>query len=72
MNVALIMTAVKLGAVVANHCELTSLRKHPVSGKLVGGHVRDNLTGEEWDIRCKVPLRSHPYLNSQDLTQLPS
>jgi glycerol-3-phosphate dehydrogenase len=53
MNMALIMTAVKLGAVVANHCEVTTLHKTD-SKKLNGVRVKDNLTGEEWNIRAKV------------------
>jgi glycerol-3-phosphate dehydrogenase len=55
MNVALIMTAVKLGAVVANHCEVTKLHKAG-TGKLKGARLKDTLTGKEWDIRAKVRL----------------
>ncbi|KAI5123140.1 hypothetical protein M0805_000843 [Coniferiporia weirii] len=51
MNMALIMTAVKHGATVANHVEVTSLKKE--SGKLNGAVVRDNLTGAEWTVRAK-------------------
>ena len=53
MNIALIMTAVNLGAVVANYCEVTQLHKDS-TGKLSGASVRDNLTGEEWNVRAKV------------------
>lgn len=53
MNVALIMTAVRLGAIVANHCEVVELHKGD-AGKLIGARVKDNLTGKEWDIRAKV------------------
>jgi glycerol-3-phosphate dehydrogenase len=53
MNIALIMTAVTLGAVVANYCEVTQLHKDS-TGKLNGARVRDNLTGEEWNVRAKV------------------
>ncbi|KAJ3508436.1 hypothetical protein NLJ89_g5753 [Agrocybe chaxingu] len=52
MNIALIMTAVKLGAVVANYCEVTQLHKDG-QGKLNGARVKDNLTGEEWNVRAK-------------------
>ena len=55
MNVALIMTAVKHGAVVANYCEVTKLLKDN-NGKLNGASVKDNLTGEEWTVRAKVQL----------------
>ena len=53
MNIALIMSAVKHGAIVANYCEVTQLKKDQ-NGKLNGARVRDNLTGEEWDIHTKV------------------
>ena len=53
MNIALIMTAVNLGAVVANYCEVTQLYKDS-NGQLKGACVKDNLTGEEWNVRAKV------------------
>jgi glycerol-3-phosphate dehydrogenase len=53
MNIALIMTAVKHGAVVANYTEVVKLLKDP-SGKLNGARMRDNLTGKEWDVKAKV------------------
>ncbi|KAF9474285.1 DAO-domain-containing protein [Pholiota conissans] len=52
MNVALIMTAVKHGAVVANYCEVKNLHKDN-DGKLTGAKVKDNLTGEEWNVKAK-------------------
>lgn len=61
MNMALIMSAVKHGAVVANYCEVMKLNKDP-NGKINGARVKDNLTGEEWNIRTKVnplPLSLH-------------
>ena len=62
MNIALIMTAVKLGSVVANHCEVTELLKGD-SGKLIGARVKDKLTGEEFNVRAKVsptPIHKSP------------
>jgi glycerol-3-phosphate dehydrogenase len=53
MNMALIMTAVKHNAVVANHTEVVGLLKD-ASGKLNGARVRDNLTGKEWNVKAKV------------------
>ena len=53
MNIALVMTAVQHGAVVANHVEVTDLHKNG-DGKLTGAGVRDNLTGETWNIKAKV------------------
>ncbi|KAG6845059.1 hypothetical protein H0H87_001121 [Tephrocybe sp. NHM501043] len=52
MNIALIMTAVKLGATVANYTEVTDLHKD-ASGKLIGAQVRDNLTGASFPVRAK-------------------
>ena len=56
MNVALIMTAVKEGATVANHVEVTDLLKSTDNGKLYGAKVRDAFTGEEWEVHAKVDL----------------
>jgi len=55
MNIALITTAVKLGAVIANYCEVTQLHQDS-NGKLNGACVKDNLTGEEWNVKAKVRL----------------
>ncbi|KAI9451388.1 DAO-domain-containing protein [Russula earlei] len=52
MNIALIMTAVKLGATVANKVEVTQLLKG-ADGKIQGARVRDNLTGEDWEVKAK-------------------
>ena len=53
MNIALIMTAVKLGATVANKVEVAQLLKD-ADGKIEGARVRDNLTGDEWEVKAKV------------------
>ncbi|KZT65822.1 DAO-domain-containing protein [Daedalea quercina L-15889] len=53
MNIALVMTAVQQGAIVANHVEVTSLDKDAPSGKLHGARVKDRLTGQEWNVRAK-------------------
>jgi glycerol-3-phosphate dehydrogenase len=53
MNIALVMTAVKLGATVANKVEVTQLLKN-ADGKIEGARVRDNLTGNEWDVKARV------------------
>jgi glycerol-3-phosphate dehydrogenase len=55
MNTALIMSAVKHGATVANYCEVTQLHKG-TNGKLNGAKVKDNLTGKEWNVRAKVSV----------------
>lgn len=65
MNIALIMTAVKLGAVVANHCEVTELHKGDSNGKLNGARVKDKLTGKEFNVRAKVSI-FYPTCSSAD------
>ena len=62
MNIALIMSAVKQGAIVANYCEVTKLNKDE-SGKLTGARVKDALTGEEWDVKAKVCISLSSYSN---------
>ncbi|CAG8449937.1 6667_t:CDS:2 [Cetraspora pellucida] len=52
MNVALALSAVSHGAVVVNHVEVTRLLKDN-DGKVNGARVRDNLSGDEWDIKAK-------------------
>ena len=54
MNIALIMTAVQQGAVVANHVEVTGLLKSDSDGKLYGARVRDKFSSETWNVRAKV------------------
>lgn len=60
MNVVLGLTSVKYGATVANHVEVVGLLKDKDSDtgeqKLIGAHLRDTLTGEEWDVHAKVSL----------------
>ncbi|KAE8220174.1 hypothetical protein CF319_g6263 [Tilletia indica] len=57
MNVALALTAVHHGAVVANHTEVVKLYKKPSTtggaDRVCGARVRDCLTGEEFDVKCK-------------------
>lgn len=61
MNVALIMTAVKHGATVANYCEVTGLHKN-AQGRLNGARVKDALTGEEFNVKAKVLTCPYPSL----------
>lgn len=57
MNVALALTAVHYGAVMANHTEVVKLHKEEVAGKkepqICGARVKDLLTGDEIDVNCK-------------------
>jgi len=52
MNVAIALTAICNGAVIANHVEVLNLLKDE-SGIVNGARVRDNLTGEEWNVKAK-------------------
>jgi glycerol-3-phosphate dehydrogenase len=63
MNVAIALTAVEHGAIVANHVEVVKLLRKPRTtllgnygfgnDELCGAVVRDNLTGEEWTVKAK-------------------
>ncbi|CAJ0906893.1 1581_t:CDS:2 [Entrophospora sp. SA101] len=52
MNVAIALTAICHGAVIANHVEVLNLLKDEFN-VINGARVRDNLTGEEWDVKAK-------------------
>lgn len=59
MNISLIMTAVQHGAIVANHTEVTQLYKRPDPSRggeerIVGARLKDYMTGDEWDVKCRV------------------
>ena len=64
MNVSIVLTAAALGAKVANHCRVTSLLTEGVEGgekgktRVVGARVRDELTGEEWNIRAREVINA--------------
>jgi glycerol-3-phosphate dehydrogenase len=65
MNIALIMTAVKLGATVANKVEVTQLLKNG-DGKIEGACLRDNITGKEWDVKARVLSSCSKWINTLD------
>ncbi|CAO3568070.1 unnamed protein product [Mortierella alpina] len=52
MNVALGLTAVQYGAVIANHCEVVELLKDE-NKRLCGARVRDSMTGKEFKVKAK-------------------
>jgi glycerol-3-phosphate dehydrogenase len=52
MNLALILTAIKHGAVATNYTEVTKLQKD-AAGKLIGATVRDRTTGAEFMVRAR-------------------
>ncbi|XP_073230331.1 glycerol-3-phosphate dehydrogenase, mitochondrial-like [Porites lutea] len=62
MNLAIALTAVRHGASVANHVEVLSLLKRKEEGKedevVCGAHVRDVITGEEFDVQAKCVVNA--------------
>jgi glycerol-3-phosphate dehydrogenase len=58
MNIALILTAIKAGATAVNYCGVTALHNDPTTGLLTGARVKDEIAGNEFDIKAKVCLRS--------------
>jgi glycerol-3-phosphate dehydrogenase len=57
MNLALILTAIKYGAIATNYTEVTGLQKD-AAGKLIGAIVKDTTTGAEFPIRTKVVINA--------------
>mmetsp|Transcript_14982 Transcript_14982/g.20953 ORF Transcript_14982/g.20953 Transcript_14982/m.20953 type:complete len:640 (+) Transcript_14982:107-2026(+) len=57
MNVSIALTAAAHGAAVANHLEVVHLLKDS-NDKVCGAHVKDNLSGSEFDIRAKVVVNA--------------
>jgi len=64
MNMALILSAVHQGATVANYVSVIALNKD-ANGKLNGARLRDEMTGEEWNVKAKV--RRVPLLPAEDV-----
>ncbi|XP_044165114.1 glycerol-3-phosphate dehydrogenase, mitochondrial-like isoform X2 [Acropora millepora] len=62
MNLAIALTAVRHGASVANHVEVLSLLKKKEGDNedevVCGAHVRDVITGEEFDVRAKCVVNA--------------
>ncbi|KAF5180943.1 Glycerol-3-phosphate dehydrogenase [Thalictrum thalictroides] len=58
LNVEIACTAALAGASVLNHAEVTSLLKDKISGRVIGAHIRDNLTDKEFDIYAKVVVNA--------------
>ncbi|XP_050427459.1 glycerol-3-phosphate dehydrogenase, mitochondrial [Adelges cooleyi] len=57
MCLALALTATRYGATVANHVKAVELLKDS-SGKICGAHLRDELTGKEWDVKAKCVINA--------------
>ncbi|EFX67792.1 hypothetical protein DAPPUDRAFT_330721 [Daphnia pulex] len=60
-NIAIVLTATRLGATVANHVRVVSLMKNKDNEgqeKISGARVRDEITGKEWEIRAKCVINA--------------
>jgi glycerol-3-phosphate dehydrogenase len=53
-NTYLALTAAQEGACVTNYTEMVGLLKDDVTGRAVGVRCRDNMTGDEFDVRAKA------------------
>ncbi|KAL2525881.1 Glycerol-3-phosphate dehydrogenase SDP6 [Abeliophyllum distichum] len=58
LNVALACTAALAGAAVLNHAEVTSFLRDEASGRIIGAHIRNNITGKEFDTYAKVVVNA--------------
>ena len=52
-NVAIAMTAAEKGATIANYVEMMDTIKDPSTGKVVGVHAVDRMTGNTFEIKAK-------------------
>lgn len=57
MNVSLALTASQNGAAVCNYVKVEHLLKD-AAGKVRGAHVKDTLTGEEWDVTASAVVNA--------------
>ncbi|CAI6373255.1 unnamed protein product [Macrosiphum euphorbiae] len=57
MCLALALTATRYGATVANHVKAIHIIKDD-KGKICGAHLRDELTGKEWDVKAKCIINA--------------
>ncbi|XP_072032092.1 glycerol-3-phosphate dehydrogenase, mitochondrial-like [Amphiura filiformis] len=68
MNIAIALTAGRMGATVANHTDVVSLIKHKdENGKEIikGANLRDMITGEEYSVSAKCVINATgPYSDS--------
>ncbi|KAI0493693.1 hypothetical protein KFK09_023817 [Dendrobium nobile] len=58
LNVGLACTAALLGASVFNHAEVISLIKDENNERIIGAHIRDNLSRKEFDTYAKVVVNA--------------
>jgi len=56
MNISIAITATRHGATIANHVKVMDLIK--TDGKVSGAKVRDEITGEEWEVKAKTVINA--------------
>ncbi|OJA15387.1 hypothetical protein AZE42_11322, partial [Rhizopogon vesiculosus] len=65
MNITLILTAIKAGATAANYCDVTALHEDPITSRINGVRVKDEIAGNEIDIKAKININATgPYTDS--------
>uniref|UniRef100_F1KVF7 Glycerol-3-phosphate dehydrogenase n=1 Tax=Ascaris suum TaxID=6253 RepID=F1KVF7_ASCSU len=57
MNLSIVLTAIRQGAKAVNHTKVERILKNS-NGKVCGAHVKDMLTGDEWDIKAKAVVNA--------------
>lgn len=64
-NVAIAMTAAEKGAAITNYVEMIDTIKDPSTGKVIGVHAEDRMTGNTFEIRAKhVVFAGGPFTDS--------
>ena len=64
-NVAIAMTAAEKGATISNYVEMMDTIKDPSTGKVIGVHAVDRMTGDAFEIRAKrVVFAGGPFTDS--------
>ncbi|CAA2986037.1 glycerol-3-phosphate dehydrogenase SDP6, mitochondrial isoform X1 [Olea europaea subsp. europaea] len=58
LNVALACTAALAGAAVLNHAEVISFLRDEANGRIIGAHIRNNISGKEFDTYAKVVVNA--------------
>uniref|UniRef100_A0A7S4EQB9 Glycerol-3-phosphate dehydrogenase n=3 Tax=Pseudo-nitzschia australis TaxID=44445 RepID=A0A7S4EQB9_9STRA len=64
-NIAIAMTAAEKGAAITNYVEMINTIKDPSTGKVIGVHAIDRMTGNSFEIRAKrVIFAGGPFTDS--------
>ena len=57
MGISIALTASQSGATICNRVEVMNLLKDS-NGDVCGARVRDNMSGEEWDVKAKCVVNA--------------